>query len=121
MKISYRIFIVMFCLLISGVKVLANNNMTVRHNRTFQIKLDSNPTTGYSWYLAKPLDNAYLRLVKSSYKQDRCNSRMVGVGGVETFILKPLKKGSTTVYFEYKRPWEKEKALNNRDINILIK
>src|SRR5574344_1065796 len=121
MKTFFKFLITIFCFLITTNFVYASDTMTVKLRKNFQIKLESNPSTGYSWDLSKTVDKSYVKLVKNSYKQNRCNPRMVGVGGVETFVFKPLKKGSTTIYFEYKRPWEKENVVETKTVNIFIK
>src|SRR5574344_162072 len=121
MNKCFKILILILCMVISTITVFASQNISARVRRNFQIKLESNPTTGYSWDLAKPVDKSYLRLVKNEYKQNRHPSMMVGVGGVETWVFKPLKKGSTTIYLQYRRPWEKEKAVEIKSFTVLIK
>jgi inhibitor of cysteine peptidase len=73
---------------------------------TFTIPLEANHTTGYSWHLAQPPDPAILKQVGEKYEED--NSGSVGAGGVETWTFQAMAKGTTTLVFEYARPFEKK-------------
>lgn len=71
----------------------------------FSISLDSNPTTGYRWGLAQPLDETILHLVHSAYQRGRPG--LIGAGGTETWTFLPVCQGATTIAMEYRRPWER--------------
>ena len=68
---------------------------------TFELK--SNPTTGYSWQASQSEE---LFQIESVYTDDEHAEGMVGVGGVETFTLTPLKAGTTELTLTYARSWE---------------
>ena len=70
---------------------------------SFAISLDANPTTGYSWDLATPLDSNVLDLLHHSYQ--RAGSGM-GAGGTDIWTFEPLCAGFTTIVLRYRRPWE---------------
>ena len=77
----------------------------------FSITLDSNPTTGYAWQLAKPLDNAVVKSVRNGYQTTpgRPGEPMKeGVGGKETWTFMAVSPGKTTLEFKYVRSWEKD-------------
>jgi inhibitor of cysteine peptidase len=71
----------------------------------FSLTLDSNPTTGYRWGLAQPLDETIVHLVHSAYQRGRPG--VIGAGGVETWTFLPICQGTTTIDMEYRRPWER--------------
>lgn len=73
--------------------------------QTFSVTLDSNPTTGYKWQLAKPLDEGILKLVGSEYKKPA--TKLVGAGGKEIWVFKATAKGRTSIRLKYVRSWEK--------------
>jgi len=75
-----------------------------RVGQPFSVTLPSNPTTGYSWALAQPLDDAILQLVQNSYQ--RAGPAMPGAGGTEVWTFEPLCAGYTTIALKYRRPWE---------------
>ncbi|MFH1347753.1 MAG: protease inhibitor I42 family protein [Candidatus Margulisiibacteriota bacterium] len=77
----------------------------------FTITLESNPTTGYQWQLARPLDDKIVGLGESKYemeKQESVETGMVGVGGHEYWTFKAKGKGTTSIELKYVRPWEKD-------------
>ncbi len=74
-------------------------------NREFAIVLDSNPTTGYGWQLAEPLDPTILKVLE--IKHDLKKVKRVGQGGKDRWIFKALRPGNGFVSLEYVRPWEK--------------
>ena len=81
--------------------------INARAGENFIITLESNPTTGYSWQLAKPLDEKIVQLVGSEYVPSKTD--LVGAGGMEKWTFLAVKKGTTRVSLKYVRPWEKDK------------
>ena len=71
--------------------------------QTVTFSLDSNPTTGYGW---QAVQSEELFRIESAYAENAHPEGMVGVGGVDTFTLTPLKPGVTEVTLTYARPWE---------------
>jgi inhibitor of cysteine peptidase len=122
--ISILIFAVMFILITispgfcEGVKQTINKKNTAYTDpektiqcsvdEEFSIVLDSNPTTGYQWQLARPTDEKTLNLIDKKYKAPK--PQLAGAGGQEVWSFKALSAGKTTIVFEYRRPWEKEKG-----------
>lgn len=75
----------------------------------FAVVLESNPTTGYSWRLAEPLDEEVVELVSSEFKKtsgSEGEGENVGGGGEETWTFKAVGEGETAIKLEYVRPWE---------------
>ena len=73
--------------------------------KQFKITLPSNPTTGYSWRLARPLDEAKVKLVTNTYR--RAETKLIGAAGQEIWTFKAVGTGNTTIVLQYVRPWEK--------------
>jgi inhibitor of cysteine peptidase len=88
----------------------------VGHNITIILK--SNPTTGYQWQIAKPLDETTLKLMSSEYLPDQTN--LVGVGGKQVWRFKALKPGETSISFKYVRPWEKNTPPQNEEAFVIV-
>jgi len=84
---------------------LDQDTVRVSSGETFKLILDANPTTGYKWQLAKPLDEYYVRLKNSDYKPP--DKQYVGAPGKEIWTFKARVKGKTKILFQYIRPWEK--------------
>ena len=71
-----------------------------------EIKLASNPSTGYSWtFNAQSIDLVELQGNSSFVLDSDCEGR-VGCGGSETGKFKVVKQGTGTLRLEYRRPWE---------------
>ena len=84
-----------------------------RVGQKFAITLDSNPSTGYSWALALPLDENVVELVQHTYQ--RAGSAQMGAGGTEVWTFEPLCVGFTTIVLKYRRPWEPDDP-NDRQV-----
>ena len=68
---------------------------------TFEVTLDSNPTTGYSWAYSSSSNN--LALISNEFVRPQ-NSRLIGSGGKQVFVFKA--DGPTTLHLRYARAWE---------------
>jgi len=77
----------------------------VKVGKKFVIVLESNPTTGYQWQLAQPLDESKVKGLGSKYKG--VHTKRVGAGGRETWNFRSVGQGKTAISFQYVRPWEK--------------
>lgn len=99
-----------------------NTEIKLKSDQTqFEIKLKSNPTTGYSWFLKK-YDATYVELGKHRFEMPE-NKQLMGAPGFEvwSFKVKPTAfktATETTLHFVYGRPWEKNK--NTRELVFTI-
>lgn len=96
--------------------------LLVLQNQPFDIKLQSNPSTGFSWKLTsyqKPL----VTFVGKKYSAP-ANKKLMGAPGYETFIFQ-AKKGNYRVnqvghiVLTYARPWTKDGATKKTFIVIV--
>jgi len=85
--------------------IFETKNIEVKQGKAFVIALEANPTTGYMWSLAQPLDEKAVKLVKEKYTSQ---SNLVGAGGVDRWEFKALTKGQTKIVLKYSRAWEKK-------------
>jgi inhibitor of cysteine peptidase len=76
--------------------------------KSFQVEIKSNPTTGYQWQLAKPVDKNFVEFESSVFIPPK-NNNIMGASGKEIWTFKAVKSGETKLYFQYVRPWEKIK------------
>ena len=83
------------------------NVTSTKAGEEFTITLESNPTTGYSWQLAEPLNEKIVKLVGSDHVPSRTD--LVGAGGQENWTFRAVNKGSAKIALKYARPWEKDK------------
>ncbi|SFC99071.1 protease inhibitor I42 family protein [Clostridium uliginosum] len=75
--------------------------------KTVEINLQGNPTTGYNWDYHIDTDGI-INEDSKQYKQDDANLDVVGAGGTYTWKFSALKEGTTEITFKYYRPWENE-------------
>lgn len=104
----------------TGVYAAQTPPIMLKKGETYHLELPSNPTTGYSWYLAKDIPvNAPIRIIKTEYSPQKTN--LVGSGGIQYWDIKGVKTGICTVVLEYKRPWEKNtKPIESKKIVITV-
>lgn len=90
----------------------------MKAGNVFAMKLDANPSTGYSWNL-KPSDKNKGRIVKvgSSFMMPAADDTRVGTPGTEIIMFAVGSEGTYNVTMEYKRPWE---MFVNQSINFTI-
>lgn len=74
----------------------------------FVLKLKSNPSTGYTWFL-REYDSAIITPVKHEYVQP--NKGLIGAPGFENWTFKVKPAGftvpqQTTIRMVYTRPWQ---------------
>ncbi len=87
------------------------------------IKLESNPTTGYEWILSGETDTSVVSLFDSKFVQTEKEEELVGAGGYEIFTFKAENSGQTEIILTYKRSWEEEELKEEFlfKINITVK
>lgn len=109
------------CLAVSFIVLMAANTMAAQsallvtsadNTSTFSadkgqevmVSLKSNPTTGYSWQLARQPEIVSQNKPRK-YIAHRAD--VVGGDGLDIFYFKVNQTGQELIKFEYKRPWEK--------------
>ena len=81
------------------------SRVTTTPGRQFSITLDSNPTTGYQWELAKPVASTCIALVTNEFVRPK--SKLTGAPGKEVWKFKALSPGEAEIELQYVRPWDK--------------
>lgn len=92
--------------------------IAVAVGQEFKITLESNPSTGYQWLLAKPLDERTVKLLGSAYRRGGAGGG-VGSGGCEVLKFQALGEGKTQIHLKYGRLWEKD-AAPARSTNFVV-
>ncbi len=80
--------------------------ITVATGQEFKITLESTPSSGNQWLIARPLDARLLKLLGSEYKRGRPGAG--GAAGNEILSFKALSEGKTQITLKYGRLWEKD-------------
>ena len=83
----------------------------LKKGQVMSITLESNPSTGYSWYAAISNIAVLAQMGEPEYTAPAESSTpMVGAAGAQTFLFQATEIGSTTITLEYKRGWETDVA-----------
>lgn len=77
-------------------------DITLRPEGQVYLKLDSNPTTGYYWYL-KDIDASQLDQLSDEYFADPAPEGLVGSGGHQVFLFEALATGKSKLKLSYER------------------
>lgn len=91
--------------------------LTVMRGNKFKIELQSNPSTGYRWYLVF-FNKTILKLKSSEFAPKTANQ--IGTAGIQRFNFEAKKEGTASIKLVYKRPWEEEAMKSNEFfVNVL--
>ena len=96
------------CMVTGRILTEKNNgdSLNLKINDTVEIKLESNPTTGYSWFLSDNVDETIVSVTSPEFMESKKDEELVGAGGYEIFTIKAIAKGKTDIILNYERPWE---------------
>ncbi|MFW6025901.1 MAG: protease inhibitor I42 family protein [Candidatus Woesearchaeota archaeon] len=86
---------------------------------TNTIELEANKTTGYEWHYNINNENI-IKVKEDTYIEDEHKKGMTGVGGTRVITIEGIKKGETTIEFEYYRPSEPEKVEETRKVKVKV-
>ena len=78
-----------------------NAPIEVDAGSTFQIVLDSNPTTGYAWQVEDKPDPAVVKYSGSEYEPDPGSEDREGGGGEEALTFEAVAAGETEIGLVY--------------------
>ncbi|MBA2864175.1 beta-propeller domain-containing protein [Methanococcus maripaludis] len=80
-------------------------NEKVAIGENISIKLDENPTTGYTWNYSIS-DDDKIELLSDEYIEDETDDGIVGAGGVHEWTFNATESGEVELTFDYYRSWE---------------
>jgi inhibitor of cysteine peptidase len=81
----------------------SGSELLVNAGDEFEVRLVSNPSTGYSWVVAESETTAWT-LVDSSFEEP--DSELVGAAGTEIFVFEAADEGAGVLRLEYVRPFD---------------
>jgi predicted secreted protein len=96
---------------------VSSRSYVVKENEFIKIELLANPSTGYAWFIAKRGGRTCVDSVGHAYNGV---VGMPSVGGKEIWEFKGVSRGTTTLTFYYKRPWEQGKPALVKEIVVEV-
>jgi predicted secreted protein len=89
----------------------ADNGTTVQFRASggwgaFYISLQSNPTTGFDWFVVEGAGDVVAQVGDGVYESDERAGNVPGAGGTTTFEFDVIAEGATTLVLHYMRSWE---------------
>jgi inhibitor of cysteine peptidase len=103
------------------VQTSLNDNLQTINLSTQQlleVKLPSNPSTGYSWVAKESRSLSTVNQVDQRFESS-ASDNIVGAPGTTTIKFAPTAKGTTNLELVYKRPFEDNgEILNSYSIKI---
>lgn len=91
----------------------------IKQGNTVTVKVEENPSTGYSW-TSQSNSDCSVSMGTSSFSAGSNDGNMVGVPGVRTFEVKGEKTGSCLVEFQQFAPGEQNKPANRKGIYFIV-
>ena len=92
----------------------------LKKGQTLVVTLEGNPTTGYSWEVADPLNEQVLR--QAGEPEFKAESDLIGAGGVQILRFEAVNAGKFTLKLVYHRPWEKDvEPLETYSIQVVVR
>jgi inhibitor of cysteine peptidase len=83
---------------------LRNYRLEVKQGQVVEVRLPSNPSTGYHWVMIEPMPAVVAALYDASYVPGR--NDVVGSPGEERWTLVAVAVGTGILRFEYRRPFD---------------
>jgi inhibitor of cysteine peptidase len=95
------------------------NEITLNKGQTLTIKLEANPTTGYTWEMVET-EGAILRQVGDP--EFEADSDLLGAAGTQTLSFEATEAGHMELRLVYHRPWETDvDPLETFSVQVLVK
>jgi inhibitor of cysteine peptidase len=89
---------------------------------TVELRLESNPSTGFAWRLDPRRDPNVVRLLSSDFEQPAAaDDPVVGRGGTEVWRFKAVASGRTSLALAYVRSWEPEHAEDTFTLTVRVR
>ncbi|MFO7610906.1 MAG: protease inhibitor I42 family protein [Clostridia bacterium] len=94
-----------------------SDEFTLKPGQLIDIKLDENPSTGYSWSVS--ISNDSVVEVARDYFAE--GLPIIGGGGEHIWKIRGLEKGVATLTFSYSRSWEENSTIEEKTFTIKVK
>lgn len=94
----------------------SGSELVLNQGDTLVVALESTPSTGYSWHVARVMENV---LELSGEPEFSEQSNLIGAAGTEVLRFDAVGTGVTSLQLVYSRSWEKD-VEPEREFNITV-
>ena len=85
----------------------SGSEVEVGAGEEFEVRLESNPSTGYAWQVSETTDPAIVTLTSATYVEgDATDPERVGASGTEVFVFRAGTEGAGVLRLEYARSFD---------------
>jgi len=96
---------------VANLKLDASADSTtqqLKKGRVMSITLESNPSTGYSWFATSSNQEVLAQMGEPEYQAPASDSStpILGAAGTETYFFQGADIGTATLTLDYKKGWE---------------
>ena len=98
----------------------SGSELTVSSGDEVEVRLESNPSTGYSWQLDTRTIDSFADVRSSDYEATGDDGDRVGSAGTEVFIIEITGRGAGVLRLEYLRPFD-ELPIPERIVEYIIR
>lgn len=86
------------------IRISETSENTIKSGEEFQVILEENITTGYSWsYVIS--DESGIEAIEEKVLEEDIEEEVLGAGGNKLWTFKALKNGSYQIEFTYRQSW----------------
>ena len=102
--------------------LVSNTHIEVEIGQQFNIILQSNPTTGFGWQPAKPLNASIVKFIDSEFTTLATKfPPPPGAGGIEVWTFEGMGIGTIEISMQYLRPWEDAPPVKEQTFVVIVK
>ena len=96
------------------------STVKVSPGQVLAVTLESNPSTGYGWYVLEELPAILEQQGEPEFVAEADSGDRVGAGGMTTLRFKTLKAGEAELTLGYRRPWEDKEPERTFEITVAV-
>lgn len=83
----------------------STSEVSVETGDRIEVRLESNPSTGFGWVVDDPTAGGLARLESSSFEEPS-DPELVGAPGTEVFVFEIIQPGAAVLRLQYVRPFD---------------
>jgi inhibitor of cysteine peptidase len=97
---------------------VADETLRLRPGASTTLRLEENPSTGYSWRLDATASTGldHVAVLDGGHRRGK---NLPGAPGIRLWTIRALKTGAATIAFAYQRPWEPA-PVETRRVDVVV-